>query len=180
MPARFRDQIEINLKSGRQKKAQTEPTLHWICHQLPFFSALLQKTAYLLQTGSLPFPPLSDVFKQPSFTGEQSMGAGVSYFENVRPPGISYQESASHQKQAVLEGYQSCCRGNSPRGGERFRNCSQPAWSTLWNPCEKEMVFLCVSFDIAILFLSAFQHANCLERWGVKDLILRSLCRCCC
>lgn len=94
--------------------------------------------------------------------------------------GISYQESASPQKQAVLEGYQSCCRGNSPRGGERFRNCSQPAWSTLWNPCKKEMVFLRVSFDIAILFLSAFQHVNCLERWGVKDLILRSLCRCCC
>lgn len=40
-------------------------------------SALLQETAYLLQTGSLLSPPFSDVFEQPNFTREQSMGAEI-------------------------------------------------------------------------------------------------------
>lgn len=40
-------------------------------------SALLQKTVFLLQTGSLPSPPFSDVFEQPNFTGEESMGIEV-------------------------------------------------------------------------------------------------------
>lgn len=151
-----------------------EPALHWICHQLPFFSVLLcsKRQSIYFKKGSLHFPPSSDVFEQPSFTGEQSMGVGLFLLWQCETFWVSAteREPFSRAKQTVLDSYQSCCRGNSPLGAERFRNCSHPAWPTWWNPCQKERTFLCVSFDIVIpvFHLCGLQHAKLLERWEGK------------
>lgn len=69
------------------------------------------------------------------------MGAGVSYFENVRPPGISYQESASHQSrrfwrvtkaaaEAILHGEE---KGSEIVLGQLGPHCETPVkrkWSS--------------------------------------------------
>lgn len=163
-----------------------EPALHWICHQLPFFSVLLcsKRQSIYFKRAAFIFH-LSQMFLSNLVSLESSpWGLGFSYFGNVR-----------------LSGYQLLRESHSPGQNRQFWIVIKAAAEAIlhWEQKGSEIVLIqlgphgetlvkrkepsCVSvLTLSFLFFTCvdFSMLSCWKGGRVKDLILRYPCSCCC